>query len=66
LIGNSDSEASDIRLKNVCALWDMEVTTIEDYKIWLGTFAKLTDPLLSQAIAKVNYIINKKMKDNGN
>ena len=34
LIGISSSEATDIRLRNVCMLWDMDVKTLEDFKRW--------------------------------
>jgi len=34
LIGITSSEATDIRLRNVCMLWDMEVKTLEDFERW--------------------------------
>lgn len=33
-MGISSSEASDIRLRNVCDLWDMEVKTTEQFEHW--------------------------------
>ena len=34
LIGITTSEATDIRLRDVCDLWDMEVGTVEQFEQW--------------------------------
>lgn len=41
LIGITSSEATDIRLRNVCILWDMEVNTMEEFERWY--FAEFTE-----------------------
>ena len=34
LIGDSNAPTTDIRLRNVCDLWDMEVKTYDQFKAW--------------------------------
>lgn len=58
LVGSSSSPATDIRLRNVCDLWDMEVKNRDDLALWLGTVLKLSSQQVSQISNKLNQMFD--------
>ena len=56
LLADSNAVTTDIRLRNICNLWDMKINTFDDLHHWLGTCARIIDPLASQIITKIKQL----------
>jgi hypothetical protein len=54
LIGDTRSGATDIRISNVCDLWDMKIDSMDDIFTWLDTLEEVDGSIIASIKTKLN------------